>query len=110
MTLKEAFIFKAGDGISDTDAVSVLDFAGLDPNSIWDADSSQRCAFYDALLGYLESNNVGVSSESEGGYSKSYDTVGKGKYLSNLANESGCSALIDKYNQQPKVQDKSYLW
>ena len=111
MTLSEAFMFKAGNGISQTDANANLTFIGLEPTDLWNPDDAeQKCAFYGALLDYLSKDNVGVKSESEGGYSKTYDTENKGSYLMLLANESGCQRLIDKYNSQPKIVNKSYIW
>lgn len=109
MTLTEAFVFKAGNGVSNTDAAAALQFAGLSPNETWNP-SGANCSFYKALLGYLERDGVGIRSESEGGYSKTYDTADKADYLSGLADESGCTDLIDKYSQQPKIRNKSYMW
>lgn len=111
MTLKEAFVFKSGSSVSETDAATVLEFAGLNPDAEWNPnDAAAKCKFYDALLGYLAQDNVGVSSVSEGGYSISYDKESKGKHLYRLAQESGCQSLIDKYDSQPIVQNKSFLW
>lgn len=111
MTLSEAFIFKAGDNMDLLEASSILEFANLDPIDTWDPeDKDQRCKFYESLLNHLNGNDVGIKSESEGGYSKTYDKEGKGKYLAFLADESGCEKLIEIYNPEPKVRDKSNYW
>jgi len=111
MTLSEAFIFKAGNGISSTDADTVLEFSGLDPSSDWEpGNTTLKCSFYEALLAYLDQDNVGIKSQSEGGYSITYERGDKNNYMYNLALESGCQKLIDKYNPQPKVQNMSNLW
>lgn len=111
MTLTEAFVFKAGNGISATDAETVLEFAGLDPDADWDPlDDVLRCQFYDALLGYLSQDNIGVKSISEGGYSISYDGELKAKALYSLALESKCGSLIARFNPEPTVTNKSNMW
>lgn len=111
MTLLEAFIFKSGGVVSSADATNHLAFAGLDPSAQYDPNNQeQKCLFYGALLGYMAQDNVGVKSISEGGYSISYDKDQKAKYLSDLADESGCSSLIDKYNSKVVVKDMSHLW
>jgi len=111
MTNLEAFKFKAGNGVSDEDATAALNFAEVDSAGTWNPnDGAAKCAFYGALLAYLDKDNVGIRQETEGGYSKSYDTVAKGAYMSKLADESGCANLIDKYGTQPKVRNKSYVW
>lgn len=111
MTLAEAFVFKAKNGITSTDAGTVLEFAGLTPASEWDvSNTEQKCEFYKALLGYLDQDKAGIKSESEGGYSITYESADRSTYLYNLALESGCKSLISQYNNQPKVENKSNLW
>lgn len=109
MTLKEAFIFKAGTGTTDVDASAALSFAGLDPDATW-SDSIDKCKFYDALISNIMRAGVGVKMEREGGYTIEYDTVAKKEYAYSLAVESGCQTMVEKYNPKPKVQNKTYLW
>jgi hypothetical protein len=111
MTILEAYKFKVGNDVSDADAIAALQFVGLDPDATWDAnDNSTKCTFYGAVLNALSANNMGIKQESEGGYSITYDSAMKGKYLENLANESGCQELMDKYSTVPVIKNKSYLW
>lgn len=109
MTLAQAFAHKAD--VSEVDAATILEFHGIDPNTIWvPADQGLKCRLYESLIGYLAQGEVGIKSVSEGGYSKTYDTAGKASELFRLAKESGCAHLIDLYNPQPKVQNASNLW
>lgn len=101
-------MFKAGNGIPETDAVASLRIEGLDPNDTYVEED--KCKFYKALLSALSRDNVGIKNITEGGYSISYDTENKAKYLYNLALESECSGLINLYSPQPKVTNKSNLW
>jgi|GEM_PF-6578540 len=111
MTLSQAFIFKQGGSISATDANTVLEFAGLTPTDTYNPnDQLLKCKFYDALLGYLSQDNVGIKSISEGGYTIVYDMDQKAKHLERLAKESGCDDLVEAYTTQPVIQNKSYMW
>lgn len=111
MTLSEAFVFKTGNQISASDADMHLGFVGLNPTDTFDPNNlDQKCKFYEALLAYLSQDGIGVKSITEGGYSIVYDIDLKGKALENLALESGCNQLIDKYSFYPRVQNKSYMW
>ena len=110
MTLLEAFELKSG--IADEKATALLEFEGLNPADEWDTDNQTlKCAFYKILLGELSRNeSVGIKSISEGGYKIEYDKNDKAKGLYDLALESGCSSLIDKYHTNSVVENKSYLW
>lgn len=111
MTLSEAFVFKAGNGISSTDANTVLEFNGLTPGDTWDASNTdQKCKFYGALLSHLDADNAGVKSVTEGGYSKTFDHAEKSDLLFRLAKESGCQSLIDMYDPTPVVTNASNKW
>jgi hypothetical protein len=113
MTNLEALKFLIGRGvdITDQEASSYLEFNQIDPSGTWsDSDQSLKCGVYGAALSILDSDNSGITQESEGGYSITYDKVSKAKYLERLANDSGCSKLISKYNTRPKVVDRSNYW
>lgn len=111
MTLLEAFKLKSG-LTDDEKASAVLVFEGLNPTAEWDPNNEViRCAFYNALLNELSRNeHIGVKSIAEGGYRIEYDKSDRVIYLYKLAVESGCRSLIDKYNPNPAVENKSYLW
>ena len=116
MTLAEALVFKSKNNFSPIeltliDAGTVLEFSGMTPSDEWNPEDKElRCKFYNALLGYLDGDNIGVTSESEGGFSKSYDKLGKTNWLHSLALESGCLSLIERYDPTPTIQNKSNMW
>ena len=108
MTLSQAFVHKSGAGAAVANVE--LEFAGLNPETVWDVnDQSLKCEFYRTLLIYIGRDNVGVSQVSEGGYSISYDKDDKGKYQKALAIESGCKDLIEQYSDNV-VKNMSHLW
>lgn len=106
MTNKEAFIYKSG--ASEQEAINALNFVGIDPDGTWDA-SADNCKFYSSLIDNVLKGG-GVEAISQGDYSVRYTKGDAKNYAYELAKESGCKELIDKYNAQPKVVDKSYLW
>lgn len=111
MTVKQAFIYKTKSEVSDSEASLALSFVGLNPESDFQSlSSSEKCKFYTAVISHVSQDNVGVKSISEGGYSISYDLDLKKNFLKELADESGCSNLINKYSLKPIVKNKSYLW
>lgn len=111
MTLVQAFIFKTRSEVSQAEASLALEFAGLNPNADYiSLGSGDRCKFFTAVANYISQDNVGVKSVSEGGYSIVYDADLKANFLKQLADESGCANLISKYNNKPKVKDRSSLW
>lgn len=104
MTNLQAFLLKVGKDITNEDAEALLEFNGIDPNGVWNAnDKSVKCPFYGAVLGYLDQSGVGITQVSEGGYSITYDRDAKAKYIERLANESGCPDLIKKYRTGASV-------
>ena len=114
MTILEAFQLKSGGVLTDQQASAVLQFEGLDPNATWDPDDMDvRCPFYKAVLDTLVSTDQskGVKRISEaGGVTIEWDKAEISQGFYDLALESGCSSLIEKYNVDPIVQNKSYLW
>lgn len=115
MTIIEAFNIK----ISQVSEISVpaniteglLMFEGLDPNAEWNPNNgTSKCSLYKVILTELSKDIYkGVKSVSEGGYSISYDFEGKKKCLSDLAEESGCGSLIERYNTNASITDISDL-
>lgn len=106
MTNKEVFITKSG--LSGNTAELELTLVGLNPVGVF--DHNNKCLFYKALLSAMARSNAGVSSITEGGYSVSYDKKDRDKVLYDLALESECKELINKYRISPTIEDKSYLW
>lgn len=108
MTNKEAFMFKST--ATEQEAINALSFVGIDPDGTWDA-SADNCKFYSSLIdNVLKGERPGATSISQGDFSIRFNGKSQSEYAFGLARESGCQALIDKYNPQPKVVDKSYLW
>ncbi len=108
MTL--SFALQTRTGLDEAIASAELEFAGLDPSASWDAcDQSMKCKFYKAMLLYMAKDNEGVKQVSEGGYSITYDKDDKARLLQGIAEESGCSELIEKFTVGV-VKNKSNLW
>lgn len=111
MTLLEAFKFKSGNKIPNSEATLSLQFVGLNPSDAFDQSNKvQMCKFYEAICGEIEKDYAGVQSITEGGFSMTFDKAQKSKYLESLAKESGCKNLIDKYSTSIKIKNKSSLW
>lgn len=113
MTIFEAFKIKSGGILSDEDTTALMSFYGLNHSDEWNVNNTDmKCAFYRFLITQIDtnSNNSGVSSISEGGYSISFDKDEKAKKLYNLALESGCSSLIKEYSVLPIIENKSNIW
>lgn len=116
MTNLEAFrVLLDNPSVSDARITAVLEVAGIDPNGTWvkSKDNPINCSFYDALISEILKSanaNTGIKSISEGGMSVTYDSASP--YLKSrieaLANDSGCSSLIDKYTTN-KIKDVSHL-
>lgn len=115
MTIKEALIFKLDDSIEAIDPATVdstLAFYGLDPDATWvrSKDNPDNCLFYEILIQKkLEAN--GIKAMSEGGFSVTYASDRKVQEIINLAHESGCLSLIEKYGNlgKPTIKDISYF-
>lgn len=114
MTILEAFQLKSGNLLTNEKAAVLLQFQGLNPDSIWDNNNENfKCPFYSLLLSELgKDESDGIKSITEGGFKVEYDKSEKENNLYKLALESECSSLIDKYNPSPEpvVENKSYLW
>jgi hypothetical protein len=104
-----------GTGASDTQLSNALALRSIDPAATWVYSSSNpiNCDFYQIVITQMQSDrNIGIKSESEGGYSKTFDIDGKAfnQMLANIAQDSGCQKLIDRYSTKNKVVDKTYKW
>lgn len=104
----KALFSKYSNSISDGNAITDLELSGIDPNDVYDVNNN--CALYASLLSRMSGNSNDISSESEGGYSVTYDKGDKMRYLYSIAQDSKCSDLMKRYNPAPKITDKSYLW
>jgi hypothetical protein len=104
-----------GTDASDTQLSNALALKGIDGSATWVYSSLNpiNCDFYAIVITQLQGDrNIGIKAESEGGYSKTYDVDSKAftQMLSNIAQDSGCQKLIDRYSTKNKVVDKSYKW
>lgn len=110
MTILEAYKARTGTTLSDEAISGLLIAFGLTPTDEWvySKDNPINCAFYGLLIQDLKEKNR-INSESEGGYSVSYNTdLFKGEAKA-LANESGCSSLIEQYSGEATITDISDL-
>ena len=109
MTNREAFIYLSNSSEPVAKVDIALQLEGINPEGIY-SPTENRCKFYKSLLDFMSRSNFAVKSISEGEYSISFDTDSKAKFLYNMALDSGCEELIDKYSLNPKIRDKSFLW
>ena len=114
MTNIEAFKFLLDEpGITDTQITEMLGFYDIDPSAVWDK-SAPNCDFYRLLIEKkIKSLGLGVRSESEGGYSITYDNGSEWAkaLISGWAYDSKCSSLIGLYGGtgKPAITDISAL-
>lgn len=80
---------------------------GLDPDA--EFDPNNKCPVYKAAIQDIQ-GAAGVKEESEGGYKIVYADKSIPGLLQAIANDSGCRELIDAFNGQPKVRNRSNLW
>lgn len=93
--------------LSDERLAIAAELAGIDPSS--DYDPANNCAVYGMAISEIQTDK-GIKSESEGGYSITYTDSSILGSLIALAQQSGCQNLIDKFDTQPKVRDRSNIW
>ena len=110
MTVLEAYKARTGSTLSDEAITGLLVSFGLNPSDEWVYSESNpiNCAFYGLLI-RDKMNKAKVKSESEGGYSVSFNSDMLNQELYDLALESGCSSLIDKYSTESSITDISDL-
>ncbi|MGN6352822.1 MAG: DUF6706 family protein [Parafilimonas sp.] len=104
-----------GTSANDTQLSNALELKGIDPGATWIYSTTNpiNCDFYSIVITQLQNDrNIGIKAESEGGYSKTYDVDGNAfnKMLENIAKDSGCQELIDRYSTKVKIVDRSNLW
>jgi len=104
-----------GTNASDTQLSNALALRSIDPSADWQYSITNpiNCDFYQIVITQLQADrNIGIKSKSEGGYSKTYDVDGNAfnQMLANIAADSGCQKLIDRYSTKRGVRDKTYKW
>lgn len=93
--------------LSDERLAIAAELAGIDPSAEY--DSANKCAVYGLAISEIQTDK-GIKSESEGDYSITYaDSSILGSLIA-LAQQSGCQNLIDMFDNQPRVRDRSNLW
>ena len=108
MTLSGFIQYRISEPVSVAD--NMITLAGMNPLDEYDpSDTVQRCAIYGVMLVHLDNKDAGVNSISEGGYSVSFNSEDKRRFMNRLAIESGCSNLVDAYGFG-WVENKSNLW
>ena len=114
MTNLEAFKSLLDDpSVTDTQITAMLGFYNIDANAEFDRNNPS-CDFYRLLIEKkIKSLGLGVKSESEGGYSITYDNGSEWAkaLISGWAYDSKCSSLIEKYGGtgKPAITDISAL-
>ncbi|MDQ6482225.1 DUF6706 family protein [Dyadobacter sp. LHD-138] len=93
--------------LSDERLEVAAELAGIDPSS--DYDPANKCAIYGLAISEIQKDK-GIKSESEDNYSVTYTDSSIPDSLLALAQESGCPDLIEKFDTQPKVRDRSNCW
>lgn len=101
--------------LTDSQLSNMLVLKGIVPGDLWVYSTTNpiNCNFYAIVIAQMQSDrNIGVKSESEGGYSKTYDVDSKAfnQLLANIAEDSGCQKLIDRYLTKNKFVDRSNRW
>jgi len=81
--------------------------AGIDPDGTYSVASKRDIAkvVIDILRGLLS-----LSSESEGGFSQSYNRKGLEDYIKSYANENDLAELVSDLSDNYNVSDKSSIW
>lgn len=81
--------------------------AGMDPGEKYSIANKQSVA--KVVIGILR-GLLSLSSESEGGFSQSYNRKGLEDYIKSYANENDLAELVSDLSDNYNISDKSSIW